>query len=179
VNRVKKILVAAIVVAVLVPLWGYWYAIRHASLNLRVKDYALKSPTQLYGEPHNVSLVFRDASNQQLAVARSVEPIGYILAVHPDVAIGNCQHLKAQDQYADCYARYSKWSATWADRVRNADVTIGSCAIRAAPVAVERSNDEWQLWWVPLRHIGGLPHQYFDVAIAIDSRACVAVVQKE
>jgi hypothetical protein len=52
-------------------------------------------------------------------------------------------------------------------------------AIRAAPVAVERSNDEWQLWWVPLRHIGGLPHQYFDVAIAIDSRACVAVVQKE
>ena len=168
----KKILIAAISVAVLVPLWGYWYAIHHADLNLRVNDYALKSPTQLYGEAHNVSLVFRDASSQQLAVARSVEPFGYILAVHPDAAVGNCQHLKIQDEFADCYARYSKWSATWAPLVRTADVTVGSCALRAVPVAVERSNEEWPLWWVPLRHIGGLPRQYFSLSVAIDSRAC-------
>ena len=161
----------------LVPLWGYWYSIRHASLNLRVNDYALKSPAQSYGEPHDVGLVFRDASSRELALARSVEPAGYILAVHPDPAIGNCEHLnqRPQGEFADCYARYSKWSATWAPVVRNADVTVGSCSLKAVPVAVERSNDEWLLWWVPLRHIGGLPRQYFSFAVAIDSRACVAV----
>jgi hypothetical protein len=174
-----KILLAAAVVTALVPLWGYWYAIRHASLQLRVDDYALRSPTQSYGIPHGVSLVLRDASNAQLAVARSVEPLGYLLAVHPDPRIGNCEHLTqaSQGDYAACYEKYSAWSATWADRVRRADVTVGSCEARAVPVTVRRSNSEWPVWWVPLRHLGGLPRQYFEFVIALDSRACAAVAQ--
>jgi hypothetical protein len=173
--RTSRVLLAAVVVTALVPLWGYWYSIRHASLELRVDDYALKSPTQLYGSPHDVSLVLRDESNAQLAVATSVEPIGYILAVHPDPAIGNCEHRK--DDYAACYEQYSKWSATWAPLVRRADVTIGSCQLKAVPVVVSRSNSEWPTWWVPLRHIGGLPRQYFEFEIGVDSRACVAVAR--
>ena len=173
--RTSRVLLAAVVVTGLVPLWGYWYSIRHASLELRVDDYALKSPTQLYGSPHDVSLVLRDESNAQLAVATSVEPIGYILAVHPDPAIGNCEQRK--DDYAACYEQYSKWSATWAPLVRRADVTIGSCQLKAVPVVVSRSNSEWPTWWVPLRHIGGLPRQYFEFEIGVDSRACVAVAR--
>jgi hypothetical protein len=172
----SKILLMAVVGSALVPLWGYWYSIRHASLQLRVDDYALKSPTQLYGAPHGVSLVLRDASNAQLAVARSVEPLGYILAVHPDPMIGTCEHLNqaSQGDYAACYEQYSAWSATWADRVRKADVTVGSCEVPAIPVTVRRSNSEWPVWWVPLRHIGGLPRQYFTFVMAVDSRACAA-----
>jgi hypothetical protein len=135
----------------------------------------LKSPTQLYGEPHAVSLVLRDSANSQLAVARSVEPIGYILAVHPDAAIGNCEQRK--DDYAACYEQYSKWLAGWASLVRSADVTVGSCQLHAVPVTVSRSNSEWPVWWVPLRHIGGLPRQYFELAIGVDSRSCVAVAR--
>jgi hypothetical protein len=167
-----KILLVAAVVTALVPLWGYWYSIHHASLQLRVDDYALKSPTQAYGDPHGVSLVLRDASNRQLAVARSVEPIGYILALDPNADIGNCEHRK--DDYAACYEQYSAWSATWAHLVRSADVTVGSCEVHAVPVTVYRSNSEWPVWWVPLRHIGGLPRQYFEFLMAIDSRACTA-----
>ena len=166
---------AAISACLLVPLWGYWYAVRHASLQLYVNDYALKSPTQSYGQAHGVGLALRDASNRQLAVARSVEPVGYVLVVHPDPAIGNCQQFP-QGEFAACYARYSRWSATWAPLVRTADVTVGSCSLRAVPVSVERSNEEWPLWWVPLRHIGGLPREYFGFSVAIDSRACVAIV---
>jgi len=168
----SKILLAAAVVTALVPLWGYWYSIRHAALQLRVDDYALKSPTQLYGTPHEVSLVLRDESNAQLAVAKSVEPLGYILAVHPDAAIGNCEHRK--DDYTACYEQYSAWSAAWAPLVRRADVTVGSCAVKGVPVAVQRSNSEWPVWWVPLPHVGGLPRQYFEFAMSVDSRACVA-----
>jgi hypothetical protein len=170
-----KILLAAVVGTALVPLWGYWYSVRHASLQLRVDDYALKSPTQVYGVPHGVSLVLRDASKTPLATARSVEPIGYLLAVHPDARIGNCEHRK--DDYAACYEEYSKWSAMWAPHVRSADVTIGACRLKAVPVTVNRSNSEWPVWWVPLRHVGGLPRQYFEFATAVDSRACVAVTK--
>jgi len=160
-----------------VPLWGYWYAIRHASLQLNVNDYALKSPTQSYGSPHDVRLVLRDEANAQRALAKSVEPLGYILAVHPDAAIGNCEHRK--DDYSSCYEQYSKWSATWADAVRTADVTVGSCELKAVPVTVYRSNNEWPTWWVPLRHIGGLPRQYFSFSIAVDSRMCVPISRQE
>jgi hypothetical protein len=160
----SKILLVAIVVTALVPLWGYWYSIHHAYLNLRVDDYALKSPTQRYGDPHDVRLVLRDASNTQLAVAKSVEPLGYILAVHPDAAIGNCEQRK--DDYPACYEQYSKWSSTWA--------AVGACQMTAVPVTVSRSNSEWPVWWVPLRHVGGLPREYFSFEVAVDSRACVA-----
>jgi len=171
-RKPSKILLAAVVVTALVPVWGYWYSIRHASLQLRVDDYALKSPTQAYGDPHDVSLVLRDASNGQLAVARSVEPLGYILAAHPDADIGNCEQRK--DDYSACYEQYSAWSATWAHLVRSADVTVGSCVVRGVPVTVYRSNSEWPVWWVPLRHIGGLPRQYFELVMAVDSRSCAA-----
>lgn len=135
--------------------------------------------------PHGVSLVLRGAANGQLAVARSVEPLGRILAVHPDSAVGNCEHrgIRAasrqvsQADYSACYAQYSAWSATWAHRVRSADVILGTCEVRGVPVTVSRSNGEWPVWWVLLRHIGGLPRQYFELVIAIDSRACAAVTR--
>ena len=142
-TRPTKILLVAVVVTALVPLWGYWYSIRHASLQLNVNDYALKTDKQFYGDAHNVSLVFRDAANAELAVARSVEPLGYILAIHPDAAIGNCEQRKTD--FADCYEQYSAWSATWAPRVQRADVTAGSCQVKAVPVALERSNSEWPI----------------------------------
>ena len=182
---VTKIVLVLVVGGALVLIWGYWYALNHASLHLRVDDYGLKSPSRVYDTPHGVSLVLRDAANGQLAVARSVEPLGYILAVHPDSDVGNCEHrgMRAassqgsQVDYSACYARYSAWSATWAHRVRSADVTVGACEVRGVPVTVNRSNGEWPVWWVPLRHIGGLPRQYFELVMAIDSRACAAVVR--
>jgi len=86
------VLLAAVAVSALVLFWGYWYSLNHASLQLRVDDYALKSERQAYGVPHGVTLTLRDSAKGQLAVARSVEPLGYILAVHPNADIVNCEH---------------------------------------------------------------------------------------
>jgi len=67
-----RLLLAAIAACALVPLWGYWYSVRHADLNLRVEDYALRSPNQSYGDAHNVSLVFRDTSTaRDCAIGRT------------------------------------------------------------------------------------------------------------
>lgn len=180
-----KVLLASAAVCTLVLAWGYWYSLDHVSLNLRVDDYSLKSQRQAYGVPHGVTLTLRDKSHVELAVARSVEPLGYILAVHPNADIGNCEHrgIRAssgngsQDDYSACYEQYSAWSATWAPRVHSADVSVGSCKLREAPVIIHMTNNEWMLWWVPLPHVGGLPRRYFEFAVAVDSRACAVVTR--
>jgi hypothetical protein len=182
-NRSTKVVLAAAVGGAFILAWGYWHSVTHAYLQLRVDDYALSSSHITYGVPHHVSLTLRDRSNRLLAVARSVEPAGYILAVHPDAAIGNCEHRRvvassvqaSQRDYSACYKKYSAWSAIWAPLVHSADVKVGSCELRRVPVAVRRSNSEWLVWWVPLPHVGGLPRQYYDVSIAIDSRTCAPV----
>jgi hypothetical protein len=180
-----KLALVLIAAGALVPAWGYWYSLKHASLHLRVDDYSLQSSTQSYGVPHNVTLTLRDESNAQLAIARSVEPLGYILAVHPNSDIGNCEHREMdtattqeyQRNYAACYEQYSAWSATWASRVHSADITVRPCEMRGVPVTVHLSSNEWLLWWVPLPHVGGLPRQHFEFSVAIDSRACAPVTQ--
>jgi hypothetical protein len=161
----------------LVLAWGYWHSMTHAALNVRVDDDGMKTDRVAYGTPHDVTLVFRGPANEQLAVARSVEPSGHIAALHPDAAIGNCAHPGARVNYAGCYQTYSAWSSTWAGNVRTADVTVGSCELRRVPVGVAASNSEWLLWWVPLPHIGGVPYRYFQLVVRIDSGACAAAAR--
>lgn len=172
----SKILAAVAGAAVLVLGWGYWYAQTHTALSLRVEDYGLKTDRQAYGSPHDVTLELLGASSEPLAVARSVEPHGYILAEHPSREIGNCQQrvggTAAPGDYADCYARLSAWAAQWAPLVRRAHVAVGPCKLRDLPVGVYASNSEWWLWWVPLPHVGGLPRRYVEFVIKLDSRAC-------
>jgi hypothetical protein len=177
--QVAKALLLSALFAVFVLGWGFWYSLRHADVQFHVDDYALSSQRAAYESPHNVTLSLRDRSNRVLAIARSVEPQGFILAVHPDSSIGNCQPTDQppsaadwQAQYSACYEKYSRWSARWAPLVHSADVVTGSCALSGLPVAVRHSNDDWLLWWLPLPHVGGLPRQYFGFSVSIDSRSC-------
>lgn len=178
-----KILLLSATAATAVLAWGYWHSMTHASLNVRVDDYGMKTDRMAYGTPHGVTLVFRGPANEQLALARSVEPLAYILAVHPDAGIGNCEHVGARapsgtgtrGDHAACYREYSAWSSTWASSVRTADVTVGTCELRQVPVGAHVSNSEWLLWWVPHPHVGGVPRRYFQFVVKVDSRVCAAV----
>lgn len=159
-----------------IPGWGYLYSMSHAAININVDDYALKAENRLYGAPHGTSLLLRDASNSPLAAARAVEPLGSILANHPNIEVGDCrQYVRSASDYSTCYELYSRWSSIWAPHVRVADVIVGDCHLRSVPVDVHQSNDDWVNWWVPLPHIGGLPRRNFVFSIAIDSRACIQV----
>lgn len=182
--RGLKILAAVAGSAVLVLAWGYWYSLTHTALSLRVEDYGLKTDRLSYGSPHDVTLQFLGANNEPLALARSVEPHGYILAEHPSREIGNCEQrgpgaagAAAPGDYAECYAQLSAWAAQWAPRVRRAHVAVGPCKLRDLPVGVHSSNSEWWLWWVPLPHVGGLPRRYVEFVIKLDSRACTGAVK--
>jgi hypothetical protein len=99
-------------------------------------------------------------------------------AFHPDARIQNCASYDGyaqHDAYARCFAAHSRWAAGWAPRVRFARVTVGDCILNDVPVVAKRSDSEWWLWWVPLPHVGGTPLGYFDIVVAIDSKACKAV----
>jgi len=164
-------------VAALVLGYGWWRASRHAAVTIRVDDLALRTSTQPYGAPRGVAITLRDDAGAVLATGRSVEPLGYIALAHPDPAIGTCEAVPPalrRDDYPACHEQQARWAATWAGRARSADVAVGGCTIRDAPLAVWHSNSEWLLWWVPLPHVGGLPHRYFDLSVAVDSAACTA-----
>lgn len=156
-----------------------------ASVTLRIDDYGLQSETRRFGTPHDVLVRLFDVSGKELAQAHSVEPMGYILAAHPDPLVGNCEHRgvrapngpAAPGDYESCFKQFARWSANWAPRVHRADISVGSCVVRDVPIHVNWFNDDWWLWWVPLPHVGGLPRQYFEFSMAIDSRTCVAVAE--
>jgi hypothetical protein len=170
----KVFLVTSVVFASILA-WGYWHSSTHASMSIQVIDYGLKTDRQVYGTPHDVTLTFFGSANEYLASARSVEPAGYVLAIHPDSNIGDCsKHQNSQQEYADCYAQYSIWASSWAPWVRTAAVSIGGCTLHDLPVNVS-SNANWWLWWVPHPHIGGIPRRHFELMVKVDTKSCTSV----
>lgn len=173
-----KMFLAAFAVMAGVLGWGYWHSATHVSLSLRVEDYGLQTDRQLYGTPHGVRLSFYGAAGEFLAAAHSIEPAGYVLAMHPDPSIGDCsQYENSREKYAHCFTAHSTWASDWAPRVSTATVHIGACVLEKLPVSVYSSNAEWALWWVPLPHVGGVPRRYFDLAVKVDTRSCPGIRQ--
>jgi hypothetical protein len=169
--RAFKFLLAAAAALACALAWGFWHASTHVYLAVRVDDYGLRNDRLIYASPHNVSLSFFDEAGKLLANARSIEPAGYILAVHPDASIGDCSQHKQPD-YARCHDQYSAWASDWSPKVRTASATIGSCVLQRLPVAIQGSNTEWLLWWIPLPHVGGVPHRYLELVVRVDTKTC-------
>ena len=173
-----KLFLAALAVMAGVLAWGYWHSANHVTMSLRVEDHGLQTDRQLYGTPHGVALAYYGAEAEFLAAAHSIEPAGYVLAIHPDPDIGDCsQYEDAREKYARCFAAHSTWASHWAPRVRSATVNIGACVIEKLPVRVYSSNAEWWLWWVPLPHVGGVPRRYFDLAVKVNTGSCTAILE--
>lgn len=173
-----KVFLAAFAFIGCVLAWGYWHSATHASMNLRVEDYGLQTDHQLYGTPHGVTLTFYGVADEFLASAHTIEPAGYVLAIHPDPSIGDCsQYQNSQREYAHCFTLHSSWASHWAPRVRAATANIGACVFHKLPVSVYSSNAEWWLWWVPLPHVGGVPRRYFELVVKVNTKSCTAVRQ--
>jgi hypothetical protein len=174
----RKLVIAGCIVFAAGLAWAYWHSMTHASLNLRVDDYGLKTDRQLYGTPHHVTLKFFDAANAFLAAAHSIEPDGYLMATHPDPKIGDClQYQNSPEDYKRCFALHSKWAADWAPRVRSATADVGTCSLGNLPVDLRSSNGDWWLWWVPLPHVGGVPRRYIELVVNVNTKSCTAKAQ--
>jgi hypothetical protein len=49
---------------------------------------------------------------------------------------------------------------------------VGRCTSAHQPTSVAGYRDNLLLWWVPLPHVGGLPHTNYSVALAAGGRHC-------
>lgn len=155
--------------------WGYWHASTHAALYFEIHDYGLAAKHLAYGSPHHATLELFDAKRTRLAVAKTVEPYGYLSALHP--TLEDCSSLQGAggEAYSSCYSSYSRWASAWAARARTATFKVGSCVLADVPVTIMRSKTGWASWWVPLPHVGGTPFEYVQLEVDVNSRSCSVV----
>ncbi len=158
--------------------WGYWHASSHATLNVSFYDISLKNDRQAYGRVLSADLVFTDTTGTILAKGRADRPLGIVSIFHPE--IGDCRreereasfNREAMAAWEQCFKTQSQWFMTWVPQVRYASVALSNCNIDHVPVSLEESKEDWWLWWVPLRHIGGVPYTYFKLTLWVDSDTC-------
>lgn len=176
IRRLAKLGLVALGLAAAALSWGYWYSASHYVLHLRVEDYGLKTDRRAFAAPHDVALTYFSAEGSVLASARSVEPLGFLVPVHPDPKIDDCRQFERdRQQFARCFERQSSWVSGWANRVRFATVGVGGCTVENARVEHHESDGNWWLWWVPHPHIGGVPRRFVELTVRIDSKECRAV----
>ena len=158
--------------------YGYWQSRTHAYVHIiadDVSDAHRPQPIQ------KVTVILRDASNRQLAVFASQEPYRTIELTQP--AEYSCRASErnaamsaaARAEWQQCSERYSRWLSSWIQAAAHADVSAGSCQLRQIPISVTRYDEHgWLWWWVPLPHVGGKPHGYFVIDLAVDVERCAA-----
>ncbi|MCX7042298.1 MAG: hypothetical protein NT117_06365 [Gammaproteobacteria bacterium] len=170
-----RILLVPVVLLAGAMAWGYWHVSTHAFVDVQIHDHGLATNNLAYDTPHNATLEFFDASGSLLAVAKTVEPNGYLSTQHP--TLGDCSSFQGAggEAYSACYSDYSRWSSGWATGTRTATFKVGNCVLPNVPVIMMRSKTGWESWWVPLPHSGGKPFEYVQLAVDVDSKACSIV----
>jgi hypothetical protein len=166
---------AAVLAAVVVAVLGYGYRhyATHGYLSVSVVDAAFVPMA-------DADVTLLDARGLALARARARPGSGAMYLAEP--AAYDCHEVESQAAVSPaaraawdaCFERQSRWVVRWARSVAFADVHAGGCVLPRVPVAVSVTGDTWSLWWLPLRHIGGPPMQYFTVGVRLDRARCVA-----
>lgn len=164
--------------ALLVLAYGYYHAATHGSLYVSLVD---ASQRQHYETIRDAELSFLDSQGNILARAKSDAQYGVVRLIHPQV--GDCiaeergaaSSTAGSTKWQECFETQSTWMVTWIGQTRYLDIKFDRCDLKRVPVTVRESNDDWWLWWVPLRHIGGKPYRYFNLSLSVDRSKCTAV----
>jgi hypothetical protein len=157
--------------------YGYWHAVTHASFHI---DMNLRTgPVARPRAMPNAEIVFLDESGAILARGVSDSNANFVHLLHPEV--GDCHEREetatvskeGKTAWQECFTLQSVWIPTWAQDLRQVDVTYNGSRFDKIPVTVSEYNSEWFLWWVPLPHVGGKPYTYFRATINVDARDTV------
>ena len=172
-----RILLSVVTIAALILGYGYHHAATHGWLYITLMDTSVKP---YGGNVRDAELRLLDGEGKLLADAKSDHKFGVVRLIHPEA--GYCAAAEqsasaspeARDQWQKCFKTLSTWLVSWAGRIRSVDVKFANCDLKAIPVIVRESRQDWWLWWVPLPHMGGQPLTYFGVSINVDGANCSA-----
>ena len=175
-QRVMRTVLVLAIIAALVLGYGYYHTVTHGWMNVNLVDASQKQDT---GNIRDAEIRLLDGDGKLLANAKSDHQYGVVRLIHPEAGDCSAEERKAssspagQDNWQKCFGTLSTWLVRWAGQVRFAEVKLANCDLKRVPVTVDESRDDWWLWWVPLRHIGGKPITYFSVSISVDGANCV------
>jgi hypothetical protein len=168
-------LIVVCIAAALVLARGYAFASTHGALSVYVLDVSDSAAHQAAAP---LELSFRDSTGTVLARADAEPGSNVIYLTSPvvyachGVETRAAFSLAARQEWDRCFARQSRWISTWIPRVASVDLRSRSCSIPHAPVSVSQLRDDWWLWWVPLRHVGGNPYTYYSINLRFDTAHC-------
>jgi hypothetical protein len=170
--------ISVLVIAEEIPLYGYWRVVTQAHISIYTTD---KKPNQPI---LNANFIIRDAADNVLAEAKSGQRGGIVRIKHPQY--GTCEEEEiaaaaspdAQRRWDKCIGEMILWQARWADKVNAIDVLIGRCVFKIVPFELERSRNDWWLWWVPLPDVGGDPLTFYVGRVSINSENCQAATPR-
>jgi hypothetical protein len=158
--------------------YGFYHERTHGSLYVNLNDSAQQGNQRRIFKDE---ITFLDGNGQTLARAKSDDKYGVVRLIHP--VVGDCVSEEqsassapdGQKKWRACFEQQSTWLMSWVRQARYAIVKLDSCTAQRIPISIRESGDNWWLWWVPLRHIGGLPYRYFSVTFSIDRTKCAVV----
>jgi hypothetical protein len=172
---VRIALLVAVVALAGALLYGYWHVSTHGSLSITVDDVSDR------GHPRaakDAQLRLLGEDGHELAQARSDDRYGTIFLTKPEKYACHASELNAPGsaeaayEWQVCFERQSTWLVvTWIGKVRHVELRSGACRF-LMPVSVSAHPEDWWLWWIPLRHVGGKPYTLYSVTIQVDRNRC-------
>ena len=147
--------------------YGYWHAVTHATFDVNL---AYNADTGARNRLRNGQVAFLDNSGAVLARATIDTRYGVVWLAHPEK--GQCGPDLPRNAYQDCFQAQATWIPQWVRAVRYANIAFEQCSLARRHVRIETNRDSLLLWWLPLRHVGGLPYTRYSATFAIDTRGC-------
>jgi len=165
--------IALLIVVILAR--GYAFVKSHGALEMTAVDVSDTSRS-----PHvaPLALTFFDETGKQLAGAAADSATGSLYLTTPveyachSIELRASTDLGARREWSRCFARQSRWLMTWVPHVKFVDIDAPPCTLRRNPVAITQSADQWWLWWLPMRHVGGDPYTNWRAEARFDRSQC-------
>ncbi len=176
-RRVMRTLLVLAILVALVLGYGYYHAVTHGWLYVNLVDASVKPYSD---NIRDAEIRLLDGNGNVLANAKSDRQFGVVRLIHSQAGDCSAEERRAsssssgRDQWRKCFDILSTWLIDWVRQVQFADVKFAGCEIKRVPINLNESREDWWLWWVPLRHIGGKPFTYFSLSISVDGANCSA-----
>ncbi len=147
----------------------------HGSVNINVIDV---SGARSDGRVLNAKLALFDSAHRLLAEGSTDGRFGIVRFFHPE--LGSCEEEESAAPFSEegrarwdeCFSAQSRWQSKWAPRVKYLDLHFANCGLTNVRISLSESKSDWWLWWVPMRHIGGVPYANFSTTVSVDAKTC-------
>ncbi len=168
-KQILFIFFCAIIIGV--PSVGYLYTECYGYLYVSIWN---KGESTQFAVNPDVKIEFADKNKNLLAIGESNETYATIEIKKTDGSY--CRPELGSTQWQRCHRANAIWLKSWIDQLRTVTVKVNDCEQQVLPANIHKRRFNMLTWWMPHPHIGGSPYTYYNLRLAIDTKACMVVV---